>query len=62
MYADYKQAAGLLNDDLVWSSDFEAIRKDLSQLISQHASANNYPLQLTNIVQTLIADENDLSI
>lgn len=62
MYADYKQAAGLLSDDLVWSSDFEAIRADLAQLISQHAQVNNYPLQLTNIVQTLIADENDLSI
>lgn len=60
--ADYKQAAGLLKEDLVWSTDFEAIRRDLAELMQMQAEIGVYPAALTNIVQTLIADENDLSI
>lgn len=60
--ADYKQAAGLLKDDLVWSGDFDNIRMDLMELIESHAKADSYPASLTAIVQRLIADENDLSI
>jgi hypothetical protein len=64
IYADFKQAAALLDDDnLVWSSDLESIRRDLSRYISDKAilgSANN--AHLINLVQTLISDENDLSI
>lgn len=62
LYNDYRQAAGLLRDDLVWSSDFEAIRLDLANLIATHAAMDNYPAPLTEIVRTLIADENDLTI
>jgi len=60
--ADYRQAAALLKDDLVWSGDFDNIRMDLYDLIVFYASANYYPSALTNIVQSLIAEENDLSI
>jgi len=62
IYADYRQAASLLKDDLVWSGDFDNIRNDLMELIQYHADIKVYPAALTDIVQTLIADENDLSI
>lgn len=61
-YADYKQASALLAEDLVWSSDFESIRLDLARLINLYATLEEYPIYLTNIVQSLIADENDLTI
>lgn len=62
LYADYRQAASLLKDDLVWSGDFENIRNDLMELIEMHADLRVYPAALTDIVQKLIAEENDLSI
>lgn len=62
LYADYKQAAGLLRHDLVWSSDFDAIRLELANLIQDNANTGVYPEALTSIVQTLISAENDLSI
>lgn len=64
LYADFKQAAGLLDDDnLVWSNDFDNIRRDLARYISIKATlgAGNNP-HLIQIVQTLIADENDITI
>ena len=60
--ADYKQAAGLLKENLVWSGDFENVRMDLMELIELQTELGVYPAALTNIVQTLIADENDLTI
>jgi hypothetical protein len=60
--ADYKQAAWLLKDDLVWSDDFENIRNDLMELIQRFIKSEIYPEAMTAIVQKLIADENDLSI
>lgn len=60
--ADYKQAAGLLKDDLVWSGDFDNIRMDLMEMIERFAEADLYPEPMTQIVHKLIADENDLSI
>lgn len=60
--ADYRQAAGLLRHDLVWSHDFDAIRIDLAVLIEQHADTDFYPLALTELVRKLIATENDLTI
>lgn len=61
-FADYKQAASLLKDDLVWSGDFENIRLDLMELIDWHANNGIYPASLSELVQKLIAEENDLSI
>ena len=61
-YANYKQAVGLLRHDLVWSSDLEAIRLPLADLIEFHADAEYHPSALTDIVEKLIATENDLTI
>jgi hypothetical protein len=61
LYTDYKQAVALLRDNhLVWSSDFDGIRLDLADLIDSCSST--FPPSLTEIVQTLISSENDLSI
>jgi anti-sigma28 factor (negative regulator of flagellin synthesis) len=62
LFADYKQAASLLKDDLVWSGDFDNIRYELLELIEQHIKEETYPVNLSKIVQKLISDENDLSI
>ena len=62
LYADYRQAVGLLRHDLVWSDDFDAIRLDLANLIEATAESAIYPASLTEIVQKLIATENDLTI
>jgi hypothetical protein len=64
VYADIKQAEGLLLDNcLVWSDDFEAIRSDLAGLMSHYASQGYYaPAPVIKIAQTLISTENDLSI
>ena len=64
LYADFKQAAGLLDDDnLVWSSDLDSIRLDLARYLSAKASlgAANNP-HLIQLVQTLLAEENDITI
>ena len=64
IYADFKQAAALLDDDnLIWSSDLDSIRKDLSKYISDRAilGGANSP-HLIQVVQSFIATENDLSI
>jgi len=64
LYADFKQAAALLDDDnLIWDNDLNAIRRDLSRYLSDKASLGsaNHP-HLIQLVQTLIADENDITI
>lgn len=61
-YTDYRQAAGLLKHDLVWSHDFDGIRLPLSNLIQTHAALGHYPLALTEIVLKLIETDNDLTI
>ena len=62
LYADYRQAAALLRDDLVWSGDFDNIRYDLMCLIERTAEEKKYTPEMTALVHKLIADENDLSI
>lgn len=63
LYADFKQAAALLHDDLVWSSDMEAIRRPLARYIANRATDGlNNDVDLIEIVQNLIADENDITI
>jgi len=60
---DFEQAAGLLEHDLVWSADFESIRKQLAAFIRYKAklgSAND--LALIALVNALLATENDLTI
>lgn len=63
IYADFKQAAALLHDDLVWSNDMEAIRRPLARYISNKAvDGLDNDVDLIEIVQCLIADENDITI
>lgn len=62
--ADFKQAISLLRDNnLVWSSDFDDIRLSLANLLTTKIAlgAANHPA-LIELVQTLISEENDLSI
>ncbi len=62
--ADFKQAIALLRDNnLVWSSDFDDIRLDLADLLTAKIGLGsaNHPA-LIELVQNLIAEENDLSI
>jgi hypothetical protein len=57
------QAAGLLRHDLVWSGDLDAIRIDLAEYLELKASlgAANHP-SITNVVNKLIATDNDFTI
>lgn len=61
--ADFLQAAGLLEADLVWSPDFESLREPLGGYLRAHSilGKGNHPL-LIEIVNRLLADENDLGI
>ena len=60
---DFAQASMLLRDDhLIWSEDFEAIRKPLAALIDLEASSYRFNPFLVQICQTLIAEENDITI
>jgi hypothetical protein len=60
---DFLQAAGLLEADLIWSDDLEAIRLDLATYLRAKAGlANaNHP-SLISLVQHLLSEENDLSV
>ena len=61
---DFKHAAALLKDDLIWSGDFESIRPELFELIDHYSKSDpGYaPVQIRRIVQKLISFDNDLSI
>jgi hypothetical protein len=60
---DFRQAAGLLRHDLVWSADFEAIRSDLADYLDMKSVLGvGNSLSLVKVVKHLIADENDMSI
>ena len=60
---DFKQAAGLLRHDLVWSADFEAIRLDLAEYLEVKSSLGSAKhLSLINIAKKLIATDNDFTI
>lgn len=60
---DFLQAAGLLEADLIWSDDFEAIRLDLATYLRAKAAlaSANHP-SLISLVQHLLAEENDLTV
>jgi hypothetical protein len=64
IYADFMQAASLLRDkNLVWSADLDAIREDLAVYLEFALESGNWQSPtLHRIVQSLIAEENDLSI
>lgn len=60
---DFLQAAGLLEADLVWSPDFNAIRKPLADYLRNKSSLGsaNHPA-LVELVNRLLFEENDLSV
>jgi hypothetical protein len=60
---DFLQAAGLLEAELIWSADMEAIRIDLATFLRAKAAlaGANHP-SLISLVQHLLADENDLTV
>jgi hypothetical protein len=60
---DFLQAAGLLEADLIWSDDFEAIRLDLATYLRAKSglAGANHP-SLISLVQHLLSEENDLSV
>ena len=60
---NFKQASGLLRHDLVWDADFESIRSDLAEYLDSRSDAGvaNHT-SLINLVNKLIATENDMSI
>jgi hypothetical protein len=61
--AEFQQAAALLRDkNLVWSADLDCIREDLAEYLEEALAKGYRTPTLTRIVETLIADENDLSI
>ena len=64
LIADFRQAAALLRDrNLVWSADLDSIREDLALYIeSAVISGQMQNTALQRIVQSLIADEKDMSI
>lgn len=60
---DFLQAAGLLESDLIWSNDFDAIRLPLAEYLRVKSGlglANHHALR--QLVQHLLSTENDLSI
>lgn len=63
-YLDLKQAAGLLEDEnLIWSDDLEAIRRPLAKLLHHLAPLGDHaPESAVELAQTLIAEENDLTV
>ncbi len=64
LIADFRQAAALLRDkNLVWSADLDCIREDLALYLEYAViSGQMQHSALQRIVQSLIADENDMSI
>jgi hypothetical protein len=61
---DYYQAAGLLLDpNLEWSSDFEAVRENLGNFLKRMADQGKVnDFHLCCLVKDLIKEENDITI
>jgi len=62
--ANYRQAIELLKDDkLVWSGDFENIRKALADVFDEHLIESNFSFATLNyLAEKLLEEENDISI
>jgi len=61
--ANYRQVIDLLKDDkLVWSPDFDAIRKQLADVFDEHLIESNFSFSTLNyLAEKLLEDENDLT-
>jgi hypothetical protein len=61
--ANYRQVIDLLKDDkLVWSPDFDVIRKCLADVFHEHLIEDNFTFGTLNyLAEKLLEDENDLT-
>ena len=59
---NYRQAIDLLKDDkLVWSGDFDSIRKLLADVFDEHAIEGNFSFTTLNyLAEKLLEEENNL--
>jgi Holliday junction resolvase RusA-like endonuclease len=62
--ANYRQVIELLQDDkLVWSPDFDNIRKALADVFEDHLLDDNFGSGTLNyLAEKLLAEENDLTV
>lgn len=62
--SNYAQAIALLKDDqLVWSSDMDSIRKLLADVFDEHLIESNFSFTTLNyLAEKLLEEENDLTV
>lgn len=62
--ANYRQAIELLTDEkLVWSPDFDSIRKLLADVFDEHLIESNFSFSTLNyLAEKLLEEENDLTV
>jgi hypothetical protein len=62
--ANYRQAIELLKDDkLVWSPDFDSIRKALADVFDEHLIESDFSFATLNyLAEKLLEEENDLTV
>jgi hypothetical protein len=60
--ANYRQAIELLKDEkLIWSPDFDSIRKLLADVFDEHAIEDNFSFETLNyLAEKLLEEENNL--
>ena len=61
---DYRQVIDLLRDEkLVWSPDFDSIRKLLADVFDEHLIEDNFSFSTLNyLAEKLLEEENDLTV
>ena len=61
---DYRQVIDLLRDEkLVWSPDFDSIRKLLADVFDEHLIEDNFSFGTLNyLAEKLLEEENDLTV
>ena len=61
---NYAQAIALLKDEkLVWSPDFDSIRKLLADVFDEHLIEDNFSFGTLNyLAEKLLEEENDLTV
>ena len=62
--ANYRQVIDLLKDDkLVWSGDFDNIRKALADVFDEHLIESDFSFATLNyLAEKLLEEENDLTV
>jgi len=62
--ANYRQAIELLKDEkLIWSPDFDNIRKALADVFDEHLIDDDFSSSTLNyLAEKLLEEENDLTV